>query len=226
MSNTLIIYGRVISPFVVSCALAAQIKGFKHEVQMPKGGIKSPAYLKLNPFSKVPVLKDGKTTLYESSVILEYINAKSKTKRFIPAAAKAAGQTRLIAAVANEYIIWPAINIVKHKRGTAVAPVDVNAALQDLEKGLDALEHVLVKGAFAAGGRLTLADIVVAPILLFTTAATDWYGIKDIIGKRTKLKKYWANIQKHKLIAPALDDMTEMFEVMKAGNLPTWADAR
>lgn len=226
MSNTLIIYGRVISPFVVSCALAAQIKGFKHEVLIPKGGIKTPAYIKLNPFAKVPVLKDGKTTLYESAVILDYINAKSKTKRFIPAAAKAAGQTRLIAAIANEYVIWPAIKVVKHKRGTATEPVDVKAALQDLNSGLDALEHVLLKGKFAAGARLTLADIVVAPILLFTTAAADWHGIKDVIGKRPKLKKYWASIQKHKLVGPALHDMTAMFETMKAGNLPTWADAR
>lgn len=226
MSNTLIIYGRVISPFVVSCALAAQVKGFKYEVLMPKGGIKSPGYLKLNPFAKVPALKDGKTTLYESAVILDYINAKSKTKRFIPTAAKAAGQNRLIAAIANEYVIWPAINIVKHKRGTAVEPIDVDATLQDLEKGLDALEHVLLKGKFAAGARFSLADIVVAPILLFTTAAADWYGIKDVIGKRPKMKKYWASIQKHKMVGPALNDMTAMFEDMKAGNLPTWANAQ
>jgi glutathione S-transferase len=226
MTKTLAIYGRIISPFVASCVLAAQVKEFKCELLMPPSGIKSPAYAKLNPFAKVPVLKDGKTTLYESPVILDYINAKSKTKRFIPSAAKTAGQTRLVAAVANEYVIWPAISIVKHKRGTAAEPVDVKAALQDLGKGLDALEHVLLKGNFAAGARFSLADIVVAPILLFTTAAAEWYGIEDIIGKRPKLKKYWANIRKHKMVGPVLKDMTAMFDVMKAGNLPTWAEAR
>jgi glutathione S-transferase len=226
MSKSLIIYGRIISPFVASCVLAAQVKGFKYELLTPKGGIKSPAYIKLNPFAKVPGMKDGQFTLYESAVILDYLNAKSKTKRFIPTAAKAAGRTRLVGAIANEYVIWPAINIAKQKRGTATGPVDVDAVLLDLEKGLDALEHVLLKGKFAAGARFSLADMVVAPILLFTTAAADWYGIKDVIGKRPKLKKYWAGIQKHKLVGPVLDDMTAMFEVMKAGNLPTWADAR
>lgn len=224
MSKTLTIYGRIISPFVASCVLVAQVKGLSYELLMPKGGIKSPAYYKLNPFAKVPVLKDGKTALYESSVILDYLDAKSKNKKLVPAAANAVGKTRLVGAVADEYVIWPAIKIVQHKRGTAKESVDIDAALEDLEKGLNTLEHVLVKSKFAAGERLSMADCVVAPILLFTTAAADWYGIKDVIGKRPKLKKYWAGIQKHKLTGPVLKDMTAMFEVMKAGNLPTWAE--
>ncbi len=226
MSKTLKIYGRVISPFVTSCVLAAQFKGLNYELLMPKAGIKSASYRKMNPFAKVPVLEDGDFALYESPVILEYLNAKSKTKSFIPAGAKAAAQARLVSAIANAYVIWPAINIVKHKRGTATAPVDVDLALQDMASGLDALEQALVKGKFAAGARLTLADIVVAPILLFTTAALEWYGAGDIFSKRPKLKKYWRYIQTHKLFAPLLNDMTDMFETMKAGKLPTWADAR
>ena len=226
MPKTLKIYGRVISPFVTSCVLAAQYKGFKYELLMPKTGIKSPTYRKMNPFAKVPVLEDGELALYESPVILEYLNDKTKAKSFIPTGAKAAAQARLISAIANAYVIWPAINIVKHKRGTATAPVDVDLALQEMASGLDALEQALDKGKFAAGARVSLADIVVAPILLFTTAALDWYGAGDIFNKRPKLRRYWKHIQSHKLFAPLLDDMTNMFETMKAGNLPTWADAR
>ncbi len=226
MAKTLTIYGRIISPYVAALVLAAKTKGFEYELLMPKGGIKTPAYFKLNPFAKVPVLKDGTITLYESSVILEYLDAKSKTKKLVPAAAAAAGRTRLIAAVANEYVLLPAIKIVQHKRGTAKEPVDINTALQDLEKGLDALEHVLVKGSFAAGARFSLADCVAAPVLMFTTAAGSWYEMADVIGKRPKLKKYWATIQKHKTAGPVLKDMTDMFGLMTAGKLPPWSAAQ
>ncbi|MBD24818.1 MAG: hypothetical protein CMG46_07410 [Candidatus Marinimicrobia bacterium] len=223
MAKALTIYGRIISPYVAALVLASKRKGFNYELMMPKGGIKSPAYYKLNPFAKVPVLKDGTTTLYESAVILEYLDAKSKIKKLIPESAAAGSQTRLIAAVANEYVLRPAIKIVQHKRGTSKEPVDIKTVFQDLEKGLNALERVLVKGPFAAGSRFSLADCVASPILLFTTAATNWYDISDIIGKRPKLKKYWAAIQKNKLAKPVLKDMTAMFNLMTAGKLPPWS---
>ena len=226
MAKALTIYGRIISPYVAALVLASKRKGFNYKLLMPQAGIKSPAYYKLNPFAKVPVLQDGTTTLYESAVILEYLDAKSKFKKLVPAAAEAGSQTRLIAAVANEYVLRPAIKIVQYKRGSAKEPVDIDTAFQDLEKGLNALERVLVKGAYAAGARFTLADCVASPILLFTTAAANWYDITDVIGKRPKLKKYWAGIQKNKLAEPVLKDMTAMFNLMTDGNLPPWSAAQ
>ena len=89
------IYGSILSPFVARCILAARFKGIKHTFSMPKDGIKSPAFLKLNPLGKMPAMKDGKLTLFESSVIAEYINGKSKKKPLVPSAAKAAAKVRL-----------------------------------------------------------------------------------------------------------------------------------
>ncbi len=209
MAKTLTIYGRIVSPFVARVVLAARAKGFKYDLSLPKDGIKSPAFYKLNPFAKLPVLKDGATTLFESAIIVEYLDAKSKAKKLVPASATAAAQTRLVAAVAGEYVQAPAVRLVRHKRGTLTEPMDMKTTLQDMAKGLDTLERVLLKGRYAAGARLTIADCFAAPALFFVAAARDWYELGNIVGKRLKLTKDWASIQKDKLAVPVLNDMAQ-----------------
>ncbi len=46
---------------------------------------KTPDYLKLNPYGKVPVLADDDTVLYESCIINEYLEEKYPTPPLMPA---------------------------------------------------------------------------------------------------------------------------------------------
>jgi glutathione S-transferase len=45
-------------------------------IDLRKKEQKTPEYLKINPYGKVPALIDGDTTLYESCIINEYLNEK------------------------------------------------------------------------------------------------------------------------------------------------------
>ena len=109
------IYGSILSPYVARCVLAARFKGVKHTLSMLKDGSKSPAYLKINPLGKVPAMKDGKLVLFESTVIVEYLNAKSKTNPLVPTNAKAAAKVRQIAAIFSEYVQPPIIAILRQR---------------------------------------------------------------------------------------------------------------
>jgi glutathione S-transferase len=46
---------------------------------------KTPEYLKLNPYGKVPVLVDDSTVLYESCIVNEYLNEKYPNPPLMPA---------------------------------------------------------------------------------------------------------------------------------------------
>jgi len=64
------------SPFSWRVLLALAVKNIPYEsklVEFSKGMHKSPEYLKINPRSKVPALRDGEFTLYESLAILQYL---------------------------------------------------------------------------------------------------------------------------------------------------------
>ena len=219
MAKAMIIYGRILSPYVARAVLAAKAKGFTYEVVFPKNGIKTPKFLKMNPFGKIPTLKDGKTIVYESNVIVAYLDAKSRTKKLVPGNAKAAAQVRLVAAIAAEYVQPPAIKLFRKKRGSP-DPLDIPATIAELQKGLDVLEHVLVKGKFAGGTKFSLADVYAPPALLFAVGAGESFGVPNIIGKRPKLAKYWAAIQKNKLVKPVLAEMSDMMVDALAGKIP------
>jgi glutathione S-transferase len=53
-------------------------------VDLPKKEQKTPEYLKLNPYGKVPALSDGDTVLYESLIINEYLEEKYPTPALLP----------------------------------------------------------------------------------------------------------------------------------------------
>src|SRR5438093_12220150 len=54
-------------------------------IDLRKSEQKTPEYLKLNPYSKVPVLTDDAAVLYESCIINEYLNEKYPNLPLMPA---------------------------------------------------------------------------------------------------------------------------------------------
>src|SRR5947207_1667106 len=62
---SMIVYGGALSPYVARVAIAARYKGMKYTLTPAVGGgQKSPEFLKIHPYGKVPALKDGKTVLF------------------------------------------------------------------------------------------------------------------------------------------------------------------
>lgn len=54
------------------------------EVDLPKGGHKTPDFLRLNPFGQVPVLEDGDLAIPDSNAILVYLARKLDRKDWLP----------------------------------------------------------------------------------------------------------------------------------------------
>jgi glutathione S-transferase len=50
------------------------------------GGLDDPFFVRMNPHGRVPVLRDGETTIWESHAILRYLAARHGDERFWPAA--------------------------------------------------------------------------------------------------------------------------------------------
>ena len=209
------IFGVMYSPFTARVVLAARHKGIKHKLSMPKDGTKTPAYLKLNPLGKAPVMKDGATVLFESGVIVEYLDAKYKKKRIVPTNPKAMAQARLIAALFAEYVqphifaLWGQADPAKRDQAL------VDGKLAEINKGLDIIEGRLKAAPYAAGDKFTIADCYAVPVLFWLDALLTPVGVADPLGGRKKLKKYAAKVRKDKLIGGVLAEMAEGLKQMQ-----------
>jgi len=67
------LYGALASPYVARVVLAARHKKLDLPLEIPADGLKSPGYLAMNPFGKMPTLEHGGRHVIESEVICEYL---------------------------------------------------------------------------------------------------------------------------------------------------------
>jgi glutathione S-transferase len=211
------VYGGILSPYVARVILTARHKGLKHKLIMPQGGLKTPEYLALNPLGKIPTLKDGSTVLYESAVIVDYLDAKYKKKRIVPASAKDAAKARLIATVFAEYVQAPTLALFRQRDPATRDQKIVEEKLADVGRGLDVIEKLLSGKAWAAGAKFTIADAFAVPCWFFVEAMLPQFGLADATAGRKKLGKYIAKIKKDKLTSAVLNEMGEAMKNFRPG---------
>jgi glutathione S-transferase len=137
-------------------------------VRLQKGEHRQPDYLAINPMGKVPALRDGDLTLWESNAICQYLAERAGDKSFFPADPKARADIA-------RWLFWEAgtwssvIDVFTHENvrkpmlGMGVADT---ARLADAEQRFSPLAKLLndrlADRKFLLGEHVTLADFVVA----------------------------------------------------------------
>jgi glutathione S-transferase len=180
--------GGLLSPFVMRAALAARMKGHDIAVEMPEGGIKSEAYLALNPMGKMPCFIDGDFALPESAVIAEYLDETLTGPMLLPDDPKARAKVRLLARMTDLYLV-PALTPIFRAREN---PDAVPAALEALGTALAQLEAVRPAGvSHAATNGWSLADATMMPVFFFLDAFGR-LGTKGRLDATPGLKAWWA----------------------------------
>jgi GST-like protein len=137
--------------------------GFKYKVtkiNILKDDQFKPAFRKISPFSKIPVIKDGKVSIFESGAILMYLGEKSgkfysKNKRLIINQWLMA-QMAYIGPMFGQHHQFHHYNSGKSKFGEARYFRIVKTIYKDLNERLS-------KSKFLAGNNYTIADIATFP---------------------------------------------------------------
>lgn len=152
------------SPFArkVRVLLAEKNIPFELVVDIPWNADSSvPAY---NPLGKIPVLirADG-TTLYDSRVIVDYLEQHTTEPRFIPEGGEAYIQVKRWEALADGISDAAATVFLERKREAAQqSPEWIARQLGKINLGLKTLALDLSDREFCVGNKLTLADIALA----------------------------------------------------------------
>jgi glutathione S-transferase len=119
----------------------------------------------LNPNRMVPVLVDGDLTLWESNTICRYLCGREASDALLPREARARAQV-------EQWMDWQATELNKAWTYAFMAlvraspahadPVQIEAGIANWNRHVGMLESRLAAtGAYVAGERFTLADIVI-----------------------------------------------------------------
>jgi glutathione S-transferase len=208
------LYGSLVSPYVARVVLFAKLKGIELHPQMPEGGIKSAAYLAMNPMGKMPTLEVDGIALPESEVICEYLEDIYPGSGGLPASPADRARARLIARIQDLYIGPNATTFIRNLNPAKRDEAAVATAKSAIEAGFGYLEHFLTADPYAAGPELSIADCALLPaFVMMRKTVFPIFGVSDPGSGPGKLGRWWPTVSADPITAPfvqqysaALDD--------------------
>ncbi len=139
------------------------------QVDLAAGEHRRPDFLRLNPFGRVPVLVDDEVTVYDSTIINEYLEDEYPEPPMLPPVGVSGQRAR--ARTFEDFAdtsFTPQVGQLIAEAAKAEAERDpnrVNRLRQSVERVLDYLNRELANQQFLAG-EFSVADIAFAPRLL------------------------------------------------------------
>jgi len=138
-----------------------------HDLETVMG---KPEHLALHPFDRVPILRHGDFTLYETSAIVSYVDEAFSSPRLTPQDVRARARMNQWISAVNSYYYYYMIYHVTHERVVfpelGIAPDEkvVEHALPKIEVGLGVIERELSHGKeYLLGSELSIADFYLLP---------------------------------------------------------------
>ncbi|HEY7217157.1 MAG TPA: glutathione S-transferase family protein, partial [Candidatus Binatia bacterium] len=133
-------------------------------IDLRKQEQKTPEYLKLNPYGKVPVLTDDATVLYESLIINEYLDEKYPNPPLMPKDPAKRAKARILVDYGMAHFDGPyqklRMELTKEQKEQSQQVID--SAKSDLKKLLQRLEDELGEQQYLIGD-FSLVDADLLP---------------------------------------------------------------
>lgn len=164
---SLTLYGAPLSPFVRKVRLYLLEKGLDYQLEVVSPFSQPSWFRELSPLGRIPALRDGDTTLADSSVICQYLEEKHAD--IAPLYGRDAGERARVRWLEkySDYELAPLATFgvfrnrtLKPSMGQPCDEATVQAALVDkLPPHFDYLERTLGDAEYFVGEHLTMADL-------------------------------------------------------------------
>ena len=166
------LYEHPLSSYAQKIKIALREKGVDFKTLLPEGlgsGQPNPAFAALNPRLEVPVLVAGKDRIFESTIILEYIEDRWPEPALLPEEPGERAFARMTEEVCDsqyEAVNWGFGEILWFKRAEGELAERMKARAAEQTRTLQAwLASRLGTDHWFGGERFGWADIAVAPIV-------------------------------------------------------------
>jgi len=153
--------------------IALREKGIDGElvpVDMAKGAHRAPEYLALNPYGRVPTLVEDGFVLYESTAILEYLEAAHPTPALVPADARGRALAAMHVKLCDIQLARQTGIIIFPKRFLPKERWDEQAmghAKTEIERHLAIVERQIAGREWMVGDAYSLVEVCYTPFVEF-----------------------------------------------------------
>ncbi|MFV3076019.1 glutathione S-transferase family protein [Niveispirillum fermenti] len=201
------LYGALLSPYVARVLLAVRFKGLDIPlVPAPGVGLKSPEYLAINPYGKMPALETDGTAIIESEVICEFLDERFPERKILPGDDLARARARIISRAADLYILPALLGLLGQMNPVSRDARLVAEKMAELKRGRDGLE-TFIDGPWCMGTGFTLADCAMVPACFFLEKFLPAFGGLDVFADHPRMGAVWRHAQNDPMVADLLKQM-------------------
>lgn len=170
------------------------------EVKLPAGEHLQPAFLRINPAAKLPVLVDGDLVLTESAAIVMYLAEKYPQSLLLPTDLKQRAEHNrwlLFAVTELEQPLW---RIARHTSLYPQAerlPAEIEIAKRDFRQMAAVAENHMRGRQFVLGDVVSVCDFVLAYTL-------DWADVENLLEEHPSLLAYMQRMYRRPKATPRI----------------------
>ena len=176
-AGTLTLFGHERSSYTRTARMGLAEKGvaYTHVACAPR----SAEVLAVNPFGRIPALRDGQTDLYETAAILRYIDESFDGPPLQPAGVTDSARCAQWISIVNGHMYdtmarrYVLQYIFPKGEGGKPDRAVIDAAVKEMGPQLAELERAYGGRDYLAGASLSLADLFVAPLLAYVEAMPE-----------------------------------------------------
>ncbi|HEX5318642.1 MAG TPA: glutathione S-transferase family protein [Stellaceae bacterium] len=169
-----IVYGPAGSTYVWSARLALAEKGVAHDlVDVGLRDMRAPEHLARHPFGKIPAFEHDGFSLYETQAIMRYVDEAFPSAPLQPIDLHQFSRMNQIVGIVDAYA-WRAIaagicfpRIIAPLLGLPTDEAQIAKSIPQAKPCLSEIERIAGDDEFLAGDRVSLADLMVAPIVWY-----------------------------------------------------------
>lgn len=187
------LFSAPLSPFAARVRISIYRKGLDGiEIVLPPEGLKSAAYLALNPLGQIPALQtESGTVIPESAAIIEYLEDRFPTPSLRPTDPELLALARLFMRLPDIHF-QNAPRILLGMRMPQQRQADaVSAAFENLQRGLGYIDHYVNDGPWAVGDAASIADSALIPVLNAVDLVGRVYDRPGLLVDYPRLGRYW-----------------------------------
>lgn len=180
--------GSLTSPFVRKARVALAEKRIEYIFELQDPWEEESRVADANPLGKVPVLVlDDNSTLFDSRVIVEFLDSVSPISRLIPAGNREKIEVKRWEALADG-VLDAAVAVALERRRPAkqISEATIERQMDRIERGVAVMARDLADKPWCTGHAFTLADIacgVALGYLDFRHGAFDWRVLHPNLAK-------------------------------------------
>jgi glutathione S-transferase/RNA polymerase-associated protein len=215
------LYDHPFSPYAQKVKIALREKGLPFEPPLPQGvgaGGATGEFVEANPRAEVPALIDGDIKIFDSTIILEYIEDKWPTPPLLPASPGERARVRMLEEVMDthyEPINWGLGEIRAFRRATGALAATIEAgAAEQIQGYFNWLEKQLGDREWFNGDTFGWGDLSVVPYI----NGTRGHGHRPPAG--SKLAAWTERVNQRPSVVATTKDITDML----ASGAPGMAD--